>query len=250
MSKYTTGEMAKRCGVTVRTVQYYDARGLLTPSELTEGGRRLYTDADVQKMKVICFLRETGVSIHSIGELLHQENPERVIAALLDEQEKVLRQELDQRRSQLEMLGEVRKSLKNTAHFSLESIADIAHMMKNKESLRKMRTVILATAIPFGIVEWGSLFLWIFQGIWWPFALYALLAIPYVVWILQYCWKKVAYLCPQCHTVFKPKKKEFAFARHTMSTRKLTCPCCGHKGFCVETCAEEETGNGAETETK
>ena len=41
MSKYTTGEVAKLCGVTVRTVQYYDTRGILAPSELSEGGRRL-----------------------------------------------------------------------------------------------------------------------------------------------------------------------------------------------------------------
>ena len=36
MSKYTTGEIAKLCGVTVRTVQYYDTRGILIPSELSE----------------------------------------------------------------------------------------------------------------------------------------------------------------------------------------------------------------------
>ena len=44
MSKYTTGEIAKLCGVSVRTVQYYDTRGILAPSELTEGGRRLYSE--------------------------------------------------------------------------------------------------------------------------------------------------------------------------------------------------------------
>ena len=32
MSKYTTGEIAKLCGVSVRTVQYYDTRGILTPA--------------------------------------------------------------------------------------------------------------------------------------------------------------------------------------------------------------------------
>ena len=57
MSRYTTGEIAKLCGVTVRTVQYYDTRGVLIPSELTEGGRRLYSEEDLQKMKIICFLR-------------------------------------------------------------------------------------------------------------------------------------------------------------------------------------------------
>ena len=41
MSKYTTGEIAKLCGVTVRTVQYYDKRGILVPSELSEGGKTM-----------------------------------------------------------------------------------------------------------------------------------------------------------------------------------------------------------------
>ena len=50
MSQYTTGEMAKACGVTVRTVQEYDTRGILTPSALSEGGRRLYDDGDLQKL--------------------------------------------------------------------------------------------------------------------------------------------------------------------------------------------------------
>lgn len=49
MSKYTTGEIAKLCGVSVRTVQYYDTRNILTPSELTEGGRRLYSEEDLKR---------------------------------------------------------------------------------------------------------------------------------------------------------------------------------------------------------
>lgn len=48
MSKYTTGEIARLCGVSVRTVQYYDDRGILVPSQLSEGGRRLYSDDDLK----------------------------------------------------------------------------------------------------------------------------------------------------------------------------------------------------------
>ena len=47
-----------------------------------------------------------------------------------------------------------------------------------------------------------------------------------------------AYICPQCHEVFKPKFKAAFFAYHTPTTRKLTCPKCGHKGHCVETYSE------------
>ena len=47
---YTTGEVAKLCSVSVRTVQYYDDRGILIPSQLSEGGRRLYTEEDVKRI--------------------------------------------------------------------------------------------------------------------------------------------------------------------------------------------------------
>ena len=79
MSKYTTGELAKLCNVTVRTVQYYDKRGILIPTELSEGGRRLYSESDLQRLKVICFLREVNVPIDAISQLLEEEHPEKVI---------------------------------------------------------------------------------------------------------------------------------------------------------------------------
>ena len=86
MSKYTTGEIAKLCGVSVRTVQYYDSRNILVPSELSEGGRRLYSEDDLKRMRIICFLREAGVPINSIGELFAEEHPEAV-AIFLQEYE-------------------------------------------------------------------------------------------------------------------------------------------------------------------
>ena len=36
MSLYTIGELAKKCNVSVRTIQYYDERGILVPTDLTE----------------------------------------------------------------------------------------------------------------------------------------------------------------------------------------------------------------------
>ena len=51
MARYTTGELAKLCDVTVRTVQYYDSKGLLKPSDLSDGGRRLYSDEDLTNLR-------------------------------------------------------------------------------------------------------------------------------------------------------------------------------------------------------
>ena len=240
MPKYTTGEIARLCGVSVRTVQYYHTREILIPSELSEGGRRLYTEQDLNKMKIICFLRDAGFPINSIGELLAEKDPASVISVMVEQQEKSLQEEVTECRSKLEILKEIKGSLKSTDHFSVESIGDIACIVKNKEKLKKFRTGIIAMSIPVGVMEITSIVLWISQGIWWPFVIYLCFAVPFISWFFLNYWKKISYICPQCHTVFKPNKKEMFFAKHTMTTRKLTCTCCGHKGFCVETYQETE----------
>lgn len=76
MSQFSTGELAKVAEVSVRTVQYYDQRGILTPSEVTEGGRRIYHDSDLERLQVICFLRDLDFSINQIKKLLQEENRE------------------------------------------------------------------------------------------------------------------------------------------------------------------------------
>ncbi|MBQ8359816.1 MAG: MerR family transcriptional regulator [Oscillospiraceae bacterium] len=239
MSKYTTGEIAKLCGVSVRTVQYYDTRGILVPSELSEGGRRLYSEGDLHRMKIICFLREMGLPINSIGQLLSEKDPGSVIDLLLTQQETALRDEISERQKQLDMLEGLQRELKSIENFSVESIGDIAHIMTSKQKLRKIRLTMLLTGIPVGILQWGSIVLWAATGIWWPFIVYVLAGIPYAIWVSRYYFKNVAYICPQCHRVFKPRFKEAFWANHTPTLRKLTCTCCGHKGWCVETCAEE-----------
>lgn len=240
MSKYTTGEIAKLCGVSVRTVQYYDSRNILKPSELSEGGRRLYSEDDLERMKIICFLRELDLPIKSIGELLSEERPEHVISILLDEQEAALRKEFEEKQSKLEKLSELKKALKNVADFSVESLADIAYAMENKKKMRQIHAILLISGVPLGIIQWTAIVLWIACGIWWVFAAYILIAIPYAIWISIFYFKRVAYICPQCHEIFKPVFKEAFWARHTPTLRKVTCTACGHHGFCVETYGKEE----------
>lgn len=241
MSKYTTGEIAKLCEVTVRTVQYYDTRGILVPSELTEGGRRLYNDEDLRKMKIICFLRELDLPINSIADLLKEEDPGSVISLLLEQQRKMLKEEIAEREERLKKLEELASGLKDVEHFSVESIGDIAYLMKNKKELMKMRWKMIGLGSIMDVIEIGTIILWIKTGIWWPFAVGMCIVVAIGVFISRYYYKSVDYICPQCHTVFKPKFGQMFWANHTPNTRKLTCTSCGHKGFCVETYAQEKT---------
>ena len=245
MSRYTTGELARLCGVTVRTVQYYDTRGILTPSELSEGGRRLYSEDDVKRMKVICFLRDLGLPIDSIGQLLSEDDPRSVISLLLEQQEAALKEEIGVREEQLRKLEGLRDGLKSVSEFSVEAIGDIAYTMNNRKELKRIHMTMLLTGLPLGILQWSGIILWITRGIRWLFALWALLAVPYGVWVSRWYFRKVAYICPQCHTVFKPTFKEAFWARHTPAARKLTCPECGHHGFCVEVAAGSEVRGDA-----
>ena len=242
MSQYTTGELAKQCGVTVRTVQFYDQKGILIPSALSEGGRRLYSDEDLKKMKIICFLRDTGLSLDTIGQLLKEEDPGSVISVLLSQQEQLLQEEIGERREKLERLAELQKSVKNDPSFSLETIGDVANVMEGKKNLRAVHRNMILPAIPLGILQWASILLWIIKGVWWPFVVWVVLVIPYGIWVTQYYHRNVAYICPRCHEVFRPTMKEMLWAKHTPKTRKLSCTACGCNGFCVETWG----GNAAE----
>ena len=240
MSKYTTGEIARLCNVSVRTVQYYDSRNILVPSKLSEGGRRLYSEDDLKRMRVICFLREAGIPINKIHALFTEEHPEKIISILLDQQEQELREAIAEEKKKLGIVENIKRELKEIPNFSVESIGDIAQIMKQKEKLTKMRILLILIGIPLNILQWTAILLWILKGWWWLFAIWFALAIPFGIWVLIHHHRYISYICPECHEVFQPPFKEMFWAYHTLKLRRLTCPKCGHTGLCIEVMTEDQ----------
>jgi len=68
---YSVGEFAKRTGVSVRTLHYYDELGLLTPQR-TESGRRFYNYSHFVTMQKIVTLKFLGFSLEQMKGLLFQ----------------------------------------------------------------------------------------------------------------------------------------------------------------------------------
>ncbi|WP_034177689.1 MerR family transcriptional regulator, partial [Burkholderia ambifaria] len=66
------GELAKRSGLTVRTLHHYHAIGLLTPSARADNGYRLYDRDDIARLHQIQALRRFGLSLAEIGDHLNQ----------------------------------------------------------------------------------------------------------------------------------------------------------------------------------
>jgi MerR family transcriptional regulator, thiopeptide resistance regulator len=64
------GELARRTGLTIRTLHHYDEIGLLKPSLHTAAGHRLYTAADIARLQQVLSLRQLGFSLEQIRDCL------------------------------------------------------------------------------------------------------------------------------------------------------------------------------------
>lgn len=78
--RLSVSEAAKRAGVSVRTLHYYDEIGLLKPSETTQAGYRFYDDAAMASLQQILFYRELDVPLEQIGRILNAPDNDRTEA--------------------------------------------------------------------------------------------------------------------------------------------------------------------------
>lgn len=93
MKQMTVGELAKRANVSVRTIQYYDKIGLLKPSSISEGGRRLYHENDITILHQIITLKNLGLTLDEVkSRLMPSESAEDIKKMLLKQAELIKEQ--------------------------------------------------------------------------------------------------------------------------------------------------------------
>ena len=92
------GELAKRTGISIRTLHHYDDIGLVSPSHRTESGHRLYDREDVVRLQQVLSLRQMGFPLEEIRELLARRD--------FDAQE-LIRNHIDRLRRQIEVQQEL-----------------------------------------------------------------------------------------------------------------------------------------------
>ena len=88
MTTWTVGQVADVFGVTVRTLHHYDEIGLLTPSERSRAGYRLYTDEDLTRLQQIVVYRRLEMPLEEIATLL--DSDEDAVAHLRRQREAVM----------------------------------------------------------------------------------------------------------------------------------------------------------------
>jgi len=234
MSNYTTGEMAKLCNVSVRTVQFYDHRGVLHPSSETEGGRRIYSDDDLTKLRLICTLKAIGLSLDSIKGIMESEMSGKILTILLNEQEKQLSDEIVERQKQLEMIAVIKESISNKAVVPANSILDVEHIMEKKNRNRSIGKLALTYTFVAVAATLGFAFIvcLVISQIWWGLGLYFGCAI-FGITVSLLALKNIEYICPNCDAVTKPPLGKAFFTTGNMKVRWMKCPECGEKNWCV-----------------
>jgi DNA-binding transcriptional MerR regulator len=161
------GELARRTGLTIRTLHHYDEIGLLRPSLHTESGHRLYTAGDVARLQQILSLRQLGFSLEEVRDCLDW--PEFALT-------EVIRLHLARVREQIELqrgLCERLEALDNYFHVAGEVSADaflqtieVMNMVENyytpeqMETFRKRREEAAAAGVDIarqGQADWAEL---------------------------------------------------------------------------------------------
>ena len=128
---YHTGEFACKAKVSERTLRYYDKVGLLSPSQYTEAGYRLYTDEDLLNLQQILALKFLGFSLEEIKVCL-QTGPKQ-LQEILAQQKAMMCEKRTQLDTIIEAIEKTEKLLE-TDQYTLESMVNVIqviHMGQN-----------------------------------------------------------------------------------------------------------------------
>ena len=128
----TVGEIARKMGVTVRTLQYYDREDILPASSESEGGRRLYTHKDMVKLHQIQSMKRMGFSLADIKTRLPAINTPEEVSAVLIEQAEGIREKIKSLQGALESVEKLNAEVTHMKTVDWAKYADIALAIQSK----------------------------------------------------------------------------------------------------------------------
>jgi len=99
--KYWIGDVAKRLGLSLRTIRYYEELGILKPRGRTAGHFRLYTEEDVKRLEAVQSLKSLGYSLKQVQDAMraaaHSKTGHELVTGVLSDlgkQEALAREQL------------------------------------------------------------------------------------------------------------------------------------------------------------
>ena len=121
----TVGELAKKMGTTVRTLQFYDQKGLLHPSSESEGGRRLYTYQDMILLHQIQSLKSLGFTLDDIKNRIEVLDTPQKVEHALHQQEIMIEEKIKQLQNTLSAIKALKIEVNQMQTVDFKKYADI-----------------------------------------------------------------------------------------------------------------------------
>lgn len=137
---YTTGEFAKKAGVTIRTIRYYDSKGILKPSYTNNLGYRYYSDEDFIKLKKILALKYLGLSLDEIISTEKCDYKKEDIMNSLKLQKSIIKNKMNNMKVVLNAIETAEFSINENSNMKWEEAIDVIKSLESeKELLQRSR---------------------------------------------------------------------------------------------------------------
>lgn len=138
VTAWKVGELARRTGLSVRTLHHYDEIGLLSPSRRSGSGYRLYASEDVERLQRIKSLRQLGFGLGEIREVLESAglSPEEILRAHMAR----LEEEIESRQKLHGRLRRISYRLEEAEEISAEELLETIKEMEAMENVEKYYT--------------------------------------------------------------------------------------------------------------
>ncbi|MEW8995315.1 methyltransferase domain-containing protein [Clostridium sp.] len=137
---YTTGEFAKKAGVTIRTIRYYDSKGILKPSYTNNLGYRYYSDEDFIKLKKILALKYLGLSLDEIISTEKCDYKKEDMMNSLKLQKSIIKNKMNNMKVVLNAIETAEFSMNENSNVKWEEAIDVIKSLESeKELLQRSR---------------------------------------------------------------------------------------------------------------
>ncbi|GIN73734.1 MerR family transcriptional regulator [Bacillus sp. J14TS2] len=126
---WKVGELAALTGLTIRTLRYYDQIDLFSPSQYTESGHRLYTEADLSKLQQILALKQIGLPLEEIKSVMDN-NEQGFAANIIETQITRIKRDIQVQQNLLYELESALKTIRSKKIMSVDEVTKLLGAMK------------------------------------------------------------------------------------------------------------------------
>ena len=132
---YSSGEFAKKAGITLRTVRYYDKMDILKPSYVSEAGSRFYTDSDFTHLSQVLLLKYLGFSLDDIKALTLGDSDKNNLKHSLVYQKKLLLDKISNMKLMLEAIDDIVDELEREGDADWNRMVEFIGLINTEQSV-------------------------------------------------------------------------------------------------------------------